>query len=182
MKTTGRHWSALILGCLLLDACAPSHEAEQPESGAGAAFESAEALERDSLFAEAAAQYAAIAEQFPTEDTYGPAVRRAAFLYARPDNRGRNDTLALRWLRIYRPLAHTGDEQREIDVFTALIEQNIELRGRLAREAASIDSLEAAQRRQIRRVRDLEAELRQVNDALKKLKEVDVGTARGRKK
>jgi hypothetical protein len=56
------------------------------------------------------------------------------------------------------------------------------LREQLSRESASGDILATLLRRQGRRVRDLEAELQQVNDELRKLKDVDVRTSRKRKK
>jgi hypothetical protein len=173
---------ALVLSTLMLQGCTPSKEAAGTDSDADAVMEFAESLERDSLLDQATAQYAVIAEQFPTADVYPLAVRRVAFLYAHPDNPARNDTLALRWMRIYQPLARTREERQEVGVVTSLIQQTMILRGQLARETVTADSLAAAHRRQGRRVKELETELQQVNEELRKLKEVDVRTSRTRRK
>lgn len=173
---------AVILCCVLLAGCAPSKDAGSAEGDAEAVLAFAESLEADSLLDQATAQYAIIAEQFPTADVYPLAVRRVAFLYAHPDNPAHNDTLALRWMRIYNPLARTREERQEVGVVTTLIQQNMTLREQLGRESASGDSLATLVRKQGRRVRDLETELQQVNDELRKLKEVDVRTSRTRKK
>jgi hypothetical protein len=182
MTTPLRSLPAVLLGSLMLNACTPSQHPDRNPSDAGAVMEFAESLEADSLLDQATSQYAIIAEQFPTADVYPLAVRRVAFLYAHPDNPARNDTLALRWMRIYQPLARTREERQEVGVATYLIQQNILLRDRLAREAASGDSLVTLLRRQGRRTRELEAELQQVNEELRKLKEVDVRTSRTRRK
>ena len=141
-----------------MSGCAPSNETGSAEGDAEAVLEFAESLEADSLLDQATAQYAIVAEQFPTADVYPLAVRRAAFLYAHPDNPAHNDTLALRWMRIYQPLARTREEQREVGVVTSLIQQNMALREQLARETTSGDSLGTVLRRQGRRVKDLETE------------------------
>ena len=182
MTASLRYSPAVILCCVLLAGCAPSKDTGSAEGDAEAVLAFAESLEADSLLDQATAQYAIIAEQFPTADVYPLAVRRVAFLYAHPDNPAHNDTLALRWMRIYNPLARTREERQEVAVVTTLIQQNMTLREQLSRESASGDSLATLLRRQGRRVRDLEAELQQVNDELRKLKDVDVRTSRKRKK
>ena len=182
MTASLRYSPAVILCCVLLAGCAPSKDTGSAEGDAEAVLAFAESLEADSLLDQATAQYAIIAEQFPTAGVYPLAVRRVAFLYAHPDNPARNDTLALRWMRIYNPLARTREERQEVAVVTTLIQQNMTLREQLSRESASGDSLATLLRRQGRRVRDLEAELQQVNDELRKLKDVDVRTSRKRKK
>ena len=182
MTPSPRYLRALLLSCLSLIGCSPSKEAGGIDSDAEAVMEFAESLERDSLLDQATAQYAIIAEQFPTANVYPLAVRRVAFLYAHPDNPARNDTLALRWMRIYQPLASTREERQEVGVVTSLIQQTMSLREQLAREAASGDSLGTALRRQGRRTRDLETELQQVSEELRKLKEEDVRTSRTRRK
>jgi hypothetical protein len=182
MTAAQRYSPAVILCCVLLASCAPSKDTGSADGDAEAVLAFAESLEADSLLDQATAQYAIIAEQFPTADVYPLAVRRVAFLYAHPDNPAHNDTLALRWMRIYTPLARTREERQEVGVATTLIQQNMTLREQLGRESASGDSLATLLRRQGRRVRDLETELQQVNDELRKLKEVDVRTSRTRKK
>ncbi|MBP1679169.1 MAG: hypothetical protein H6Q29_1080, partial [Bacteroidetes bacterium] len=97
-------------------------------------------------------------------------------------NPARNDTLALRWMRIYQPLASTREERQEVGIVTSLIQQTMSLREQLAREAASGDSLGTVLRRQVRRTRDLETELQQASEELRKLKEVDMRTSRTRRK
>ncbi len=182
MTDSLRYSPAVILCCVLLAGCAPSKDTGSAEGDAEAVLAFAESLEADSLLDQATAQYAIVAEQFPTADVYPLAVRRVAFLYAHPDNPAHNDTLALRWMRIYNPLARTREERQEVAVATTLIQQNMALREQLGHESASGDSLATLLRRQGRRVRDLETELQQVNDELRKLKEVDVRTSRTRKK
>ena len=178
MTAPPRYLQAIVLGCLLVSGCAPQNEGGSTEGEAEAVLEFAESLEADSLLAQATAQYAIIAEEFPRASVYPLAVRRAAFLYAHPDNPAHNDTLALRWIRIYQPLARTREERQEVGVVTSLIQQNMTLREQLARETASGDSLGVVLRRQGRRVKDLETELQQVDQELRKLKEVDVRTSR----
>jgi hypothetical protein len=167
---------------LLLHACTPGQEAAREGSDADMVMEFAESLERDSLLAQATSQYAIIAEQFPTADAYPIAVRRVAFLYAHPDNPAHDDSLALRWMRIYQPLAETREERQEVTIVTSLIQQTIVLREMLEQQTASGDSLEASARRQSRRVKDLESELQSVNEELRRLKEVDVRTSRSRRR
>ena len=182
MMASLQYSAAVILCCVVLAGCAPSRDAGPADGDAEAVLAFAESLEADSLLDQATAQYAIIAEQFPTADIYPLAVRRVAFLYAHPDNPAHNDTLALRWMKIYYPLARTREERQEVGVVTTLIQQNMTLREHLARASASGDSLATLLRRQARRVRDLEAELQQVNDDLRKLKEVDARTSRTRRK
>ena len=182
MTHSSGYLPALLLSSLSLMGCSPSQEAGRTDSDADAVMEFAESLERDSLLDQATSQYAIIAEQFPTADVYPLAVRRVAFLYAHPDNPARNDTLALRWMRIYQPLASTREERQEVGVVTSLIQQTMSLREQLAREAASGDSLGTVLRRQVRRTRDLETELQQASEELRKLKEVDMRTSRTRRK
>jgi hypothetical protein len=182
MTTSLRYLPSAILCCAVLTGCAPSQNAGSADGDAEAVLAFAESLEADSLLEQATAQYAIIAEQFPTTDVYPLAVRRVAFLYAHSDNPAHNDTLALRWMKIYQPLARTREERQEVGVVTSLIQQNMTLREQLAREAASGDSLATLLRRQGRRVRDLETELQQVGDELRRLKEVDVRTSRTRRK
>ena len=177
-----RYLPSVVLCSVVLAGCAPSKDTGSAGGDAEAVLAFAESLEADSLLDQATAQYAIIAEQFPASDVYPLAVRRVAFLYAHPDNPAHNDTLALRWMKIYQPLARTREERQEVGVVTSLIQQNMTLREQLAREVASGDSLATLLRRQGRRVRDLETELQQVNDELRKLKEVDVRTSRTRRK
>lgn len=189
MTLSRRSLQSILLGCLLIDGCAPSKEPGRADSDADAVMEFAESLERDSLLDQATAQYAIIAEQFPTADVYPLAVRRVAFLYAHPDNPAHNDTLALRWMKIYQPLANTREERQEVGVVTSLIQQTMTLRDQAAtlreqidRTTAAGDSLGTVLRRQGRRARELEAELQQVNEELRKLKEVDARGSRTRRK
>ena len=182
MTPSSGYLPALFLSSLSLIGCSPSEEAGRTDSDADAVMEFAESLERDSLLDQATAQYAIIAEQFPTADVYPLAVRRVAVLYAHPDPPARTDTLALRWRRIYQPLASTREERQEVGVVTSLIQQTMSLREQLAREAASGDSLGTVLRRQVRRTRDLETELQQASEELRKLKEVDMRTSRTRRK
>jgi hypothetical protein len=181
--------SAILSVALVLGGCSTSKEESRQDSDAEAILEFAESLEQDSLLDQATTQYAIIAEQYPTAAVYPLAVRRVAFLYAHPDNPARNDTLALRWMRIYEPLAQTREERHEVGVVTSLIQQIITFReeaallqDRIIRAEAEGDSITTTVRRQGRRIKELETELQQINDELKKLKEVDARTSRPRRR
>jgi len=147
----------------------------------------ADTLERASALPKATREYLLVAEHFPSTSVYPKAVRKAAILLGSTSNPAANDSASLFWLEKYLSLTSSPDDKELIRMYLAMADRMTDLRDSLRRQAEQVDSLQALAHRQTteaasraHRLQELEAELQQVSTELKKLKEIDIRTSRGR--
>jgi len=180
--------SSIALTCVM-SGCATLTGESAADADARKHLDLARSLEASSALREAADEYSIIAEQFPASSAYPTAVRKAALLYARPDNPDRNDSLARFWFHAYQELPLQGQEKDLLGVVAMLYRQVDSLSADNSHRQSAVDSLTASSRRQAgtataqaKRVRELEGELERAVEELKKLKEIDVQLSKSRRK
>jgi len=134
---------------------------------------------------EAGRRYALVAEQFPQSEWHIAAVRKAGILYAHPQNPGRNDSIALYWLRVLeaKPIPVPERELVRLQITTLEWSRNLEEQTRQQREAN--DSLTAVLRRlsatvvnQSHQIQELGAQTSRISEELRQLKEIDLRMSR----
>jgi len=177
----GRNVIAIIL-CFLLAGCLPQFRGFKLESQARSHMESAAALEDSSSYHQAAREYAIVAERYPSTSYYKHAVWKAALLNIHPSNLKIDYSASLFWMKIYLGLSVSSKEKEDATLYVAMLERINDLQTELSSLVAvtrnqSSDIVTGAQR-----LKELEAELEQARDELKKMKEVDVRMQRSRDK
>jgi cell division septation protein DedD len=179
---------AIIL-CFLLAGCLPQFRGFKLESQARSYMESAAALEDSSSYHQAAQEYALVAERYPSTSYYKHAVWKAALLNIHPSNLKIDYSAALFWMKIYLGLSLSPEEKEDARLYIAMLEHIDGLQAELSSYVAEKDKLLAVTRKQSRdimtdaqQLKELEAELEQARDELKKMKEVDVRMQRSRDK
>jgi len=179
---------SLALAATLLAGCGTLVGEPGEEAEARRQVELARTLEAASNLREAAHEYSIVAQRYPNASVWPTAVRKAALLYANPLNSARNDSISLIWFTAYQALPLNPQEKD-------LVQSHVSLQGRmralddeLGRQKDLNDSLSATLKKlsatvaaQGRRTQELEAQLRQTSDELKKLKEVDVRLSKNRR-
>ena len=180
-------FSSIALTCAI-SGCATLSGESGTDADARKHLDLARSLEASSALREAAHEYSIIAAQFPTSSAYPTAVRKAALLYARPDNPDRNDSLARFWFHAYQELPLQGQEKDLITVVSMLYHQVDSLDADNSHRQSAVDSLTALSRRQAgtasaqaKRVKELEGDLERAVEELKKLKEIDVKLSKSRR-
>ena len=148
----------------------------------------ADSLEQEMAYQPAAEHYAVVATEFPQSSAYPTAIRRAAFLYASEFNPARNDSLALRWFAACLRLPMKRADRENVQTYVALLQRIRTLQFDLSRRTATADSIAGVLRRQTstttidaRRIQELETELQQVQNELKRMKEIDLRLSKSRK-
>lgn len=178
----------LALATMFVAGCGTLVGESGEESEARRQVELARTLEAASNLREAAHEYSIVAERYPNASIWPTAVRKAALLYASPVNTSRNDSISLVWFTAYQALPLNPQEKD-------LVQSHISLQGRmraieddLGRQKDVNDSLSVTLKRvsatvaaQARRTQELEVQLRQTTEELKKLKEVDVRLSKNRR-
>ena len=174
--------------CFLLAGCAARPVGPGDESEARRKLDLARRLESSTAYREAAHEYAMVADQYPATEYYLVAARKAALLYASPDSPARDDTAALRWIKVVLSLDIPSEEREAMEVLRKLLVALTALRAEADRVSAYADSLSAAARRQggvlsaeMRRTAELEDQLEQTLEELRKLKEIDVQVSKSRR-
>jgi len=124
------------------------------------------ALETSLAYHQAALEYAIIAEHYPSTSYYQAAVWKAALLNIHPANPEADQSAALHWLQVYLGLPLSPEQKECAQLHVALLER--------------IKGLQTEISRIIAVTNELEAELTQARDELKKMKEVDVRMHRSR--
>ena len=162
-------------------------DARAPEAGTTYRMRLADSLEWEGMFQSAAAQYAAVAEQFPQSSYYGPAVRRAALMYSISPPSARNDSAAYRWYLAYLSLPLKKQERENVRASVAVLHRILQLHAQIAQIYAAADSLTVLTRRQSasftaesRRMLELELQLQRAQSELKKIKEIDLRLSKSR--
>jgi hypothetical protein len=158
------------------------------EAEARRQVELARTLEAASNLREAAHEYSMVAQRYPNSSVWPTAVRKTAILYASPLNPSRNDSISLVWFAAYQSLPLNPLEKDVVQSHVALQGRMKALDDELNRQKEANDSLSvsvkklaAAATAQGRRTQELEAQLRQTSEELKKLKEVDIRLSKNRR-
>jgi len=178
----------LALAAAALAGCGTLLGEHEEEAEAHRQVELARTLEAASNLREAAHEYSIVAERFPNSSVWPTAVRKAALLYANPANPSRNDSISLAWFNAYQALSLSPQEKEIVQSHIALQGRMKTLGDELGRQRDVSDSLSVAVKKlsatvtaQGRRTQDVEAQLRQATEELKKLKEVDVRLSKNRR-
>jgi hypothetical protein len=167
---------------MLVSGCSSLPVSRDADLRARRHLEVADSLERATSLREAALEYTIVAEHYAGTMSYQTAVYKTALLYCDPLNPAADDSTALHWLAICRRIELPEDEARTVRVAAALFERVRVLREQTARMSASYDALTAQAKRQnatlgihLKRIQELEEEL-------KRLKEIDLRMSRTRQK
>lgn len=179
--------SPLIVVAAFIAGCAGSFESRTADL-VSYHMRLADSLEQEMAFQGAAEHYALVATEFPHSSAYAVAIRKAALLYASEFNPARNDSIALHWFTACLGLPLKKADRENVQTFITLLQRLRALHDEVARRAASTDSLISIVRRQAgtvatetRRIQDLEAELLQTQNELKRMKEIDLRLFKSRK-
>jgi len=179
----------VIILCFLLAGCLPQFRGFKLESQARSHMERAAALEDSSSYHQAAQEYAIVAELYPSTSYYKRAVWKAALLNIHPANSKIDYSAALFWLKVYLGLSLSPNEKEHAALYFAMLEHVDDLQAELSSYVGEKDKLLALTRKQssdivtgTQRLKELEAEMAQARDELKKMKEVDVRMQRSRDK
>lgn len=181
--------SAYFLVAILMFGCSSSDNLSTAELEAQRHMAIADTLEKASELKRATMEYTLVAKNYPSTSAYPIAVRKTALLLSSSANPVANDSASQYWLSIYLGLTHSPEERQIIEMYLRMVGRVKMLRDSLARVNALSDSLAFAVRKQAneatargKRVQELEAELQQATDELKKLKEIDVRISKSRVK
>lgn len=148
---------AAIWACAVaLTGCLPKASVTNETSGAESRMRAADSLAEHRLLPQAAQEYEAIAEDYPTSHFHETAVRKAAYLYCDPSNPEVDEAASLYWFKIYHEMDIAKEEKSRVETIMGLLERIVELRSTLTRKTD-----------------DLEQRIKFVNDELKRLKDVD---------
>jgi hypothetical protein len=174
--------ATLVAGCGTLVG-EPGEEAEARRQ-----VELARTLEAASNLREAAHEYSIVAQRYPNTSVWPTAVRKASILYASPLNPSRNDSISLVWFAAYQALPLNPQEKDLVQSHVSLQGRMRALEDEMGRQKDVNDSLTVTLKKlsatvvaQGRRAQELEAQVRQTSEELKKLKEVDVRLSKNRR-
>jgi hypothetical protein len=141
----------------------------------------ADSLEHALAFSEAEFEYGLVMEHYISSRHYPSAIWRTALLHLRPDNPRRNDSTARYWLTTYRDESSSAEDRNIAHLLVFMLDRLDTLRSQLSRQTALTDSLSVITRSgsaelvaRRKRIQELETELKQANDEVKRLREVDV--------
>jgi len=177
----------IFLATIAAAGCSGFGGSSENDAEAARSMSVADSLERASYYREAALEYGIVAESHPEASFYPLAVRKAALLNATPLNPAANDSIALYWLGVYQNLNVSRQERENARVLAAQLRRVADLRLELSRQRRFTDSLSSVLRRessflvsQSHRIEELENNLRQTTNELKRLKEIDLRLQRNR--
>ncbi len=180
---------SLVLALSLLPSCAPFLRDFDSEERAKAHMRMADSLEQASAVREAAFEYGLVVQHYPRTEAYPEALRKAALLSLQCSESAQTDSLGRAMLELYLEEGPaTQKEQESIETLIALAARLEVLRKETRRQGQALDSLSVAFHRQtnsvcgqMQRVTDLEQQLRQVMEELRRLKQVDLDITRNRR-
>ena len=179
----------VIILCFLFAGCMPQIHGLKLINQARSHMERAAALEDSASYHQAAQEYAIVAERYPSTSYYKRAVHKTALLNIHPNNPKVDYGAALFWFKVYLGLSLSSKEKEETELYLAMLEHVNGLQAELSSYVAEKDKLLELSQKQsseivtgTRRLMELEAELAQAQDELKKMKEVDVWMQRSKDK
>jgi len=177
----------VIIVCFLFAGCSPQFHGFKLESQARSHMERAAELEDSSLYHQAAQEYAIVAERYPSTGYHKRAVWKAALLNIHPANSKIDFSAALFWFKVYLGLPLSSKEKEDAVLYVAMLEHVNGLQAELSSYLKEKDKLLEVTQKQssdivtgTQRLKELEAELAQAKDELKKMKEVDVRMQRSK--
>jgi hypothetical protein len=178
----------LALAAAALAGCGTLVGEHGEEAEARRQVELARTLEAASNLREAAHEYSIVAQRYRNSSVWPAAVRKTALLYASPLNSSRNDSISLAWFNVYQALPLNPQEKDVVQSHVALQRRLKTLDDELGRQKEVNDSISVAAKKltatvtaQGRRAQELEAQLHQTSEELKKLKAVDVRLSKSRR-
>ena len=169
----------VIVVCVLAG-CGSGSQVSEMDYRAERHIRLAETFELNHNWREAILEYQIVADQFVSSTYYPEAVKNLAILNINPLNPFHNDSTGLRWLYVYLGLAPSSADQEDTQLHLGLVSQLVALRADIDRMTSSLDSLQQVLHKQTgeltqrtRQMQDLEAECRQLQSDLDRLKAVD---------
>lgn len=145
-------------------------------------------MEKAGDYSCAAQEYSFVADHYPLTGYYQTAVRKAALLNIHPSNPKKDLNEALRWLRVYRTLPISSEEEEFVQSNIALVEKIEQLRVELSKACSEKDRIHAEHENLLsvtlkqsskledsnRQIAELEKTLSHVQDQLDEMKKVDL--------
>lgn len=144
-------------------------------------MDTADSLEVSGKWSEALLEYKLLVELYPQSEYHAMAVRNIALLYTTPLNPSMDDSLARQWWHQYLLLDITPMDRITADTYLTLLDRIANLKTAVSRQENGTDSLRAKLKQQSselgarnKRIGELESELNQTKEELRKIREVDV--------
>ncbi len=183
--TMNRSLAAAACGLLLVAGCLRLDRPGDRESDVRLKMQAADSLAAADSLHSAALAFEAIAEEYPFSPLYPDAVLRAAVLSSHPNNAEPDDSTALLWLDHYVMLPVTVEEKQRAEMEIALLTRLQASEDSMAGRQDELDSLRILARAQsselqnrLTRIHELEAQVKQTNDELARLRDVDIKISR----
>jgi hypothetical protein len=180
-----------FIWCILLTfvGCTVSILTHEEQSAADI-MKRADSLVAVSAIPEAIGHYYIITEQYSATRSYPEAVFKLGVLFCSRKNPWPNDSVALGWFHLYKTLPISRADSAYVDTYISLLERMNHANALLARHSTIVDSLSSLLTKNSnellthdKRIAELEAQIKQTNEELTKLREVDVHISkRGTKK
>ena len=184
MKSAASVLLAVGLACA---GCGTFSDARGPSTVAARRLATADSLEQEGLYQQAAETYAQIAVRFPKSSQYPVAVRKAAILYSLSPPTMANDSAAYRWYQAYLGLPLGKSERENVRISVELLGRILSLHAQIVRLYTATDSLSVLTKRQAasvtadtRRIQEVEQQLQQAQSELTKIKEIDLRLSKNR--
>lgn len=188
---TWKNWISVFV-LIVFAGCSASNSNRDAEARASYHLRLADSLGQAMAFAEAAQEYAVVAEHYPGTRYHANAMLEVALLSLNPANEAASDSIAVYWFQEYLKLPRSAGEREGVQVYLRLLERIQGLQNSLVRKKAVQDSLIAVTKKQgeeifslasrSKQIQNLEGELKKANEELAKLREVDVRVSKGREK
>ncbi len=182
-----RKSSLFMLVALIGTGCAIFQHTDDSEARARQHMLTGDSMEVSANFAEAALEYQIVVELYPQTSFYSTAIRKAAVLSLHPKNPSANDSVARYWFGEYLRVVPPSQGRSLAETIVHLLDRIQNLHAASSEQDSTLDSLLAIVRRQnadlssrSKQITTLEAELKQANEELRRLREVDVRISRGR--
>ena len=182
-----------LMMCILIAAgfacagCGMSSGARNPSSFVARRMATADSLEQEGLYQQAAETYAQVAQRFPKSSRYPLAVRKAASLYSLSPPTMANDSAAYRWYQACLGLPLERSERENARISVELLGRILSLRAQIVQLYVATDSLSVLTKRQAasmsadaRRIQEVEQQLQQAQSELTKIKEIDLRLSKTR--
>ena len=166
-----KHIALYLAVASLLSGCFLFNRADDATYVPSSPFYVAESLAVAHQYHQAADAFSSFAEKHSESNDFAFAARNAAYLYAHPLNTAHDDSASLYWFQRYLTLPLAETERQQATMYVGLLQRIVAMKAELVKR-----SVESSSRSN--RTRELETLLKQANDELKKLRDVDVNIHR----
>lgn len=180
--------AALTTVLFLGDGCSLYNAERDVEERAARHMASADSLERAGNLQGAMLEYSLVARHYTESTQYPTAVHKTALLSLDPRNPARGDSVAIYWLNRYLRLPDNPPAAQDAQIQLSLLQHISAIQAALARSQLAVDTLTQLLRRQSaqmtaqgQRLQEAESQLKQTQQELARLKEVDVQLSRTRR-